>query len=242
MINLLQAHRSVRNYTDEPISEDTLHTIIRSGQHASSSNFVQAYSAIHVTDQEKKEELARLSQNPAQILSAGAVLVLCMDFYRIQEASKQVGTEITHDIAENLLVGTTDVALFAQNIAIAAESSGYGICFIGGVRNAPEEISELLGLPKGVAPMYGLTIGVPAEDHEVKPRLPIEAIVHENAYDTEKYDTLLPAYDQTIQEYYVNRSSNAKESTWSESMAAFFSTPRRMHMREFLQKRGFDLK
>ncbi|CAM5624427.1 FMN reductase (NADPH) OS=Lysinibacillus sphaericus OX=1421 GN=nfrA1 PE=3 SV=1 [Lysinibacillus sphaericus] len=43
---------------------------------------------------------------------------------------------------------------------IAAESMGYGICYIGGVRNKPEEISELLNLPDYVFPLFGLTIGV----------------------------------------------------------------------------------
>lgn len=242
MIHLLQSHRSVRQYTDEPISDDTLHTIIRSGQHASTANFIQAYSAIHVTDEAKIEQLAKLSKNPQQIESAGAVLVLCMDFYRIKQAAKHAGKEVSFDLAENLLVATTDVALFAQNIAIAAESKGYGICYIGGVRNAPEEISELLDLPEGVAPMYGLTIGVPAEDNEVKPRFPLEAIVHKNAYDTEKYDTLIPAYDETVKDYYSSRESNTKDSSWSDAMAAFLGVPRRPYMREFLQKRGFDFK
>lgn len=242
MIQLLQSHRSVRKYTNDPISDDTLHTMIRAGQQASTANFIQAYSAIHVTDKAKIKQLATLSKNPEQIQTAGAVLVLCMDFYRIQQAAKHAGVDVTFDLAENLLVATTDVALFAQNIAVAAESKGYGICFIGGVRNAPEEISELLGLPAGVAPMYGLTIGVPAEDNEVKPRFPLEAIVHKNTYDTDKYDEQIPAYDETVKDYYSNRESNAKDSSWSDAMAAFLGVPRRPYMREFLQKRGFDFK
>ena len=91
------------------------------------------------------------------------------------------------------LSAPSDVALFAQNVAIAAESKGYGICYIGGVRNAPEEISELLSLPKGVAPLFAMTIGVPDEANEVKPRLPVEAIIHENSYDADKYDEHHPS-------------------------------------------------
>ena len=106
----------------------------------------------------------------------------------MKKGARLLGKEIDFSHAENLLVGATDVALFAQNIAIAAESKGYGICYIGGVRNAPEEISELLNLPEGVAPMYAMTIGVPDEANEVKPRLPVEAIIHENSYDGDKYE------------------------------------------------------
>ena len=114
-----------------------------------------------------------------------------------KKAANLIGKDIDFSSAENILVGSIDVALFAQNVAIAAESKGYGICYIGGVRNAPEEISELLSLPEGVAPMFAMTIGVPDEANEVKPRLPVEAIIHENGYNADKYDELIPEYDET---------------------------------------------
>lgn len=238
-IKLLTAHASVRKYKELTLPKEDLHDIIRAGQHAASSNFVQAYSVIHVTDEDKRAQLAELSKNPSQVLSAGAVLVLCMDFYRVQKGASLLGKEIDFSHAESLLVGATDVGLFAQNMAIAAESKGYGICYIGGVRNAPEEISELLNLPEGVAPMYAMSIGVPDEKNEVKPRLPIEAILHENAYDGDKYEDIIPAYDQTMNDYYTSRGSNQKDAAWSDSMAAFLGTPRRPHMKDFLKKRGF---
>jgi len=239
-IKLLSAHASVRKYQDVELSKEQLHEIVRAAQHAASSNFVQAYSVIHVTDKEKRKQLAELSKNPQQILSAGAVLVLCMDFYRIEKGAALLGKEIDYSHAESLLVGVTDVGLFAQNMAIAAESKGYGICYIGGVRNAPEEISELLNLPRGVAPMYAMSIGVPDEANEVKPRLPVDAIIHENGYDEEKYNEIIPAYDKTMNDYYMNRGSNQKDAVWSDSMAAFLNEPRRTHMKDFLKKRGFE--
>src|SRR5699024_4773590 len=78
-------------------------------------------------------------------------------------------------------------ALFGQSFALAAESMGYGICYIGGVRNNPKQISELFNLPEHVIPLFGMTVGVPVKLNEVKPRLPVEAIVHEDGYDKEKY-------------------------------------------------------
>ena len=96
------------------------------------------------------KKLAELAKNPQQILSAGAVLVFCMDYYRLKKAANFLGKDIDFSSAENVLVGAIDVALFAQNVAIASESKGYGICYIGGVRNAPDEISELLSFPKAL--------------------------------------------------------------------------------------------
>ncbi len=148
--------------------------------------------------------------------------------------------DIDFSAAENVLVGAVDVALFAQNVAIAAESKGYGICYIGGVRNAPEEISELLHLPEGVAPLFAMTIGVPDEANEVKPRLPVEAIIHENGYDAKNMMNFIPAYDQTMNDYYMSRGSNQKDAAWSDSMATFLEAPRRTHMKAFLKKQGFE--
>ena len=90
--------------------------------------------------------------------------------------------------------------------------------------------------------MFAMSIGVPDEANEVKPRLPVEAIIHENSYDAAKYDEILPAYDQTMHDYYLNRGSNQKDTAWSVQMADFLAEPRRTHMKEFLAKRGFTFK
>ncbi|MBE1552958.1 oxygen-insensitive NADPH nitroreductase [Sporosarcina limicola] len=240
VIKLLTAHTSVRKYKDVPLSKEQVHELIHAGQHAASSHFVQAYSVIHVTDTSKRERLAELSKNPRQFLSAGAILIFCTDYCRLEKAAHLIGRDIDFTHAENLLVGAIDVSLFAQNVAIAAESKGYGICYIGGVRNAPQEVSNLLGLPKGVAPMFAMSIGIPDEANEVKPRLPIEAIIHENSYDPDKYDELIPAYNQTMNDYYVSRGANQKNTNWSEDMASFLGAPKRQHMKEFLKEQGFE--
>jgi FMN reductase (NADPH) len=90
--------------------------------------------------------------------------------------------------------------------------------------------------------MYAMTIGVPDEANEVKPRLPVEAIIHENSYDGDKYDAIIPAYDKTMNDYYMSRGSNQKDAAWSDSMSAFLGEPRRTHMKDFLKKRGFEFK
>ena len=88
--------------------------------------------------------------------------------------------------------------------------------------------------------MFAMTIGVPDEANEVKPRLPVEAIIHENSYNAEKYDEFIPAYDETMNDYYLSRGSNQKDAAWSDSMAEFLGAPRRTHMKDFLKKQGFE--
>src|SRR5690606_10012555 len=147
--------------------------------------------------------------------------------------------EIEGGHVENFIVPIVDTALFAQNFVVAAEAEGYGICYIGGVRNNPKEISELLNLPNYVMPLFGMTVGVPDQQNEVKPRLPLQAVVHENEYNEEKYETLLDEYDETMKKYYLRRTKNKKELTWTKSMADFVSVKRRTHMKEFVQSKGF---
>ena len=239
---LLRSHSSVRKYTGEQISKETVIDLIETAQMAASSHFVQAYSVIWVTDEEKKAKLGELSNNDFQFKTAGASFLFCVDFKRLQAAGQKHGVDIVADSAENVLVGVADVALFAQNFVVAAEAMGYGICYIGGARNNPAEISELFNLPEYVFPLFAMTIGTPTKRNETKPRLPVAAVLHENSYDVEKYDALLDEYDATMEGYYASRSANQKTATWTKQMADFLIEQKRPYIKEFLATKGFTWK
>lgn len=238
---MLKSHVSIRKYKNVKIPDEKLVEMIHSAQHAASSNFVQAYSIIRVTDPEKIKALATLSRNESQILSAPVVLLFCADLKRLEFACIKAGVSIVHDTLENFIVTVIDTALLAQNFVVAAESQGYGICYIGGVRNNPDEISELVNLPDKVFPLFGMTVGIPAEIQIVKPRLPTEAIVHENVYDETKYENIIDLYDVIMRDYYRNRLTNKKDTNWSETIGEFLKNPRRLHMRKFISSKGFHL-
>lgn len=239
---VLRSHSSVRKYTGEQIPKETVIDLIETAQMAASSHFVQAYSVIWVTDEEKKQKLGELSKNEFQFKTAGASFLFCVDFKRLQMAGQKHGVEIVADSAENVLVGVADVAIFAQNFVIAAEAEGYGICYIGGARNNPAEISELFDLPDYVFPLFAMTIGKPTKRNETKPRLPVGAILHENSYNTEKYNELLDEYDSIMENYYASRSSNQKMSNWTKQMADYLIEQKRPYMKEFLASKGFNWK
>lgn len=78
--------------------------------------------------------------------------------------------------------GTVDASICAQNICVAAESHGLGICYLGTVMYNTKSIAELLQLPSGVVPVVTLGIGYPAEEHHMSERLPLEGIVHHEKY------------------------------------------------------------
>lgn len=241
VLNLLKSHTSIRSYESTEIPDEILKQMINSAQHAASSNFVQAYSIIRVTDEDKIKALAKLSKNEQQIMSAPVVLLFCADLKRVEHACKKNNVDLGDHNLEDFIVTVVDTAIVAQNFVVAAESQGYGICYIGGVRNNPEEISHLVRLPDKVFPLFGMTVGVPAETQWVKPRLPVEAILHENNYDEEKYEHIIESYDNTMATYYKERLSNTKDTHWSETMSEFLKSPRRQHMKDFIYSKGFNL-
>lgn len=240
-INLLMRHASVRKYKDTPVSEGQLNAIIGAGQMASTSSNVQAYSVIAVTDSALKSQLAGLAGNQAYIEQCPVFLVWCADLYRLREVTKPhlQGETSYEDSTENLIVASVDAALAAQNAAVAAESLGLGIVYIGGIRNQIAEVSELLGLPELVYPIFGMCVGYPDGATGLRPRLPLEAVLHRNHYDAEATVEQVKTYDKVSSDYMRERTHGAKDTPWSVIMAERLAQPARLHMKEFLLSKGF---
>lgn len=243
-IKIIQNHRSIRKYKQADIPKEHIIEIIKSGQSAASSHFVQAYSVVQIKDKAKKEKISVLAGNQKYVNECPLFLLFCADLKRLEYACKKEGIEMQYDTTESFIVSVVDTALMAQNVLTAAESLGYGGCYIGGVRNNPEQISQLVNLPDKVIPLFGMTLGVPDEDVEVevKPRLPLSVVLHEETYQEDHYDQLLNQYDETTKSYYHSRSGNKKVTYWTKTMAKFFSEKRRVHMKEFLESKGFNLR
>lgn len=239
-LELLNRHASVRQYMDKPVSEEQLAAIIGAGQMASTSSNVQAYSVIAVTEPGLKAQLAALSGNQAYIEQCPVFLVWCADLYRLRQTTEPyLQSAETFDSTENFIVATVDAALAAQNAAIAAESLGMGIVYIGGVRNNIAKLSELLNLPELVYPVFGMCLGYPAGASGLRPRLPLEAVLHRNGYDIEKTAEQVAAYDEVSSAYMRERTGGQNDAPWSAMMAKRFADPARMHMMKFLQEKGF---
>lgn len=111
-----------------------------------------------------------------------------------------------------MLLGVVDTAMMAQNALTAAESLGLGGVYIGGLRNNIEAVTELLKLPQHVLPLFGLCLGWPADNPDLKPRLPASILVHENNYQPLDKDALAQ-YDEQLAEYYLTRGSNNRRDT-----------------------------
>lgn len=237
-IDLILSHRSIRQFTPEPVTPDQLDQILSAAQCASSSSFLQANSIIRVTDKALRKTLAELAGHQAYVAEAAEFLLFCADYQR----HCQIAPEARTGFVEQLLIGAIDGALMAQNALLAAQSLGLGGVYIGGIRNNPAAVSEAVGLPHQVIPLFGLCLGHPAQQPEQKPRLPRALVVHENRYPNELDRSLLAQYDQQIQEYYLARSGNNKQQTWSGQIKGILGKEARPFMLDFLRGKGFCLK
>ncbi|MFQ2192903.1 oxygen-insensitive NADPH nitroreductase [Aeromonas jandaei] len=237
-IDLILSHRSIRQFTAEPINSQQLDAILAAAQSASTSSFLQVTSIIRVTGPEARKQLAQLAGNQPYVEQAAEFLVFCADYHR----HGQIVPDAQTGYAEQLLIGAIDGAIMGQNALLAAQSLGLGGVYIGGLRNHPAEVSELLGLPDRVIPLFGLCLGHPAQQPEQKPRLPRALVVHQERYQRELDRDLLAHYDQQIEAYYQARSSNNKQQTWSGQIRAILTKESRPFMLGFLQSRGFNLK
>ncbi|WP_087973104.1 oxygen-insensitive NADPH nitroreductase [Oceanobacillus rekensis] len=243
VIEGLLSHRSIRKFTDEKLTQEQIYTIVKSAQQASSSSNVMAYSIIGITDQKLKNELYKVS-GQKHVKNNAHMFVFCGDLHRINQlASSEEKASIKENMesTEQFIVATIDAALAAQNASVAAESMGLGICYIGSLRNDINRVNELLGLPEHVIPLFGLITGYPDHKPDIKPRLPLEAIYHENKYKSydEQYP-LIEAYDNEMKSYYEHRSSNTKVDTWSDQMIRKYSKPTRMDVTPFVKSKKLN--
>ncbi|WP_214815580.1 oxygen-insensitive NADPH nitroreductase [Exiguobacterium sp. s59] len=243
VIETLLNHRSVRDFTDEILTDEQIQTIVESAQRASTSSFIQAYSIIGVTDEVKKKRLAEIAGNQSYVVENGHFFVFCADLHRHEMIGELQEAEVsaTLETDEKLLVAVIDAALASQNAAVAAESMGLGICYIGGIRNDLFAVKEVLGLPERVIPLFGMAVGVPASVEDQKPRLPFQHVYHENAYEAnpEQIKQSLSDYDALIHDYYMVRGSNPRKDTWTGQMGRMLSKSTRLDVKDFLKAQGY---
>lgn len=239
-IELLHNHRTIRKFTEEKLTDEEVRTLVEAGQRASTSSNVMAYSIIGITDEEMKKELRAVS-GQAYVEHNGYLFVVCADLHRIAHLGSEEEREsmrMNLESTEQLIVATVDAALVTQNMVIAAESLGLGACFLGSLRNDINRVDELLELPDYVIPLFGLAVGHPNHQPDVKPRLPFEAVFHENKYDTKK--SHIENYNQTLSAYYKQRDSNTKDDNWTSQMIRKYSIPTRMDVADYVKKKNIN--
>ncbi|MGN0097662.1 MAG: nitroreductase family protein [Corynebacterium sp.] len=276
-LETITAHRSVRLWQDREVDDTVLSTILAAAQSAPSSSNKQTVSVVVVRDHAVKEQLAGIGKRMSSHVATAPVLLLWLvDFSQIRfhatqaEQAAETGTpgdatEIhgvsslpPHDLGsldylDEPVTSVLDIGIASQTAAVAAESLGLGTVYLGSMRNDIGAVQEILGIPQDVVPFLGLAVGYgdPEENAGVKPRLPMELVVHHDRYNARSDEAgaqertrLLADYDEALADYFARYGQHPR---WSDqtlhrvSQKAATKTKRHL-IRQFLEKAGFGLK
>ena len=194
ILQALSARKSVRVYTDEPVTEAERDAILQAAFQAPTAGNQQLYTILNITDPALKARLADLCDHQPFIAKAPLVLVFLADCRRWLQAYKAAGVEdVRTPGAGDLLLAMADTCIAAQNAVTAAESLGIGSCYIGDVIENAEQMREVLHLPEYVVPACMLVFGRPTDQQKTRPkpaRFAKDAIVCENTYRDRTADEL----------------------------------------------------
>lgn len=214
MLDFLLNRRTIRNYTDQNIAPELITTLLNAAAQASNTGNMQAYSVVVSTDSGIRKSLAPAHFNQPMVTSAPAVLTFCADYHRFSQWCRQRKAEPGYDNFQSFMATAIDTLLFAQTFAIAAESEGLGICYLGTTTYNAQEIIETLKLPELVVPVTTITVGYPADNPPVTDRLPLKSVVHYETYkEFSEEDINLIYADKEKSEFYKKFTlENQKET------------------------------
>ena len=160
-LKTIMNRKSVRKFTDKPISEDDIKTILKAGMSGPSCVNSRCWSFIVVQDKEGLLKMADANVKYADPLRKATLgILVCGDLSR---------TEFFASAREFWAI---DGAIAAQNMILAAESLGIGSCWLGTwpVTERVENQAELFDLPEHIVPHSVIAFGYPAEDVPFGPR------------------------------------------------------------------------
>ncbi len=255
VLDTIMNRASVRRFRQQEIPQDTVHKIVRAGQQAPFTG--QMYSVVATQEADIRQQLTECFGRLAQ---APLFMLVCVDFYKLEEFIRSKGRVNQADDLSMLFLGIQDAAYFGQNMVLAAESMGLGSVFLGAAPWESDRLSDIFDLPERVYPLVGLVMGYPAEDPPPRPRIPTDLVLHWDRYspmddeDTEralkvmdagllregyykKLNARIPAEDET-------KESSYDEYGWSDHVSRKYGKRRRSFMsqlKESLARQGIDL-
>jgi FMN reductase (NADPH) len=214
---------SIRRFKNEPVKGNELDLILLAGQRSPSPGGFQAYSLIIVNDPEKR---SRISETIRQsfIEKAPVFILVCVDMHRFRAVLDRLGHDYHLKHGSGLyakLFSIVEASMVAQSMATAALFMGLGSCLVGAVFYAMKEISDILGLPQGVVPLVGLCLGHPDESPPLRPRWPLERVVHMNKYQdttTDEIDSYLKLANEAMEREGYYRKYSGKDTSYKERL------------------------
>ena len=181
-MELLNRHVTIRKFIDRKIDKELLENIIYSGTRASTTGNMQLYSVIVNQDKEMIDKLSPFHFNQPVAKNAPVLLTFVADFNRFVKWCELNNATHGYNNFLSFFTAAIDALLVAQNVCIAAENNGLGICYLGTTTYNAHEIIKVLQLPKLTFPVTTVAVGYPNEKPELTDRIPLDGIIHNEKY------------------------------------------------------------
>ena len=156
VIENIMTRTSIRQFTSQPVSKDTLDIIVKAGMAAPSAMNKQPWAFVVVTEREMLDSLN--AKHPyANLKTATAAIIVCGNMEKtIEGAGREYWVQ--------------DCSAATENILLAAHGLGLGAvwCGVYPVEERIADVSGVLGLPETIIPLNIVTMGYPAENPEPK--------------------------------------------------------------------------
>jgi len=242
----LLGRRSVRRYEREQVSNGDMDLIFEAIRNTPTSYNGQQFSVIDVSDPEMKLKLYELI-GQKQVKTCSHFLLFLADYHKISLMAEAIGEDMPdfNNTIDGLTVGIVDASLAMMSAVVMAESLGLGCCPVGYARTvAPEAVSALLGLPQKTFLVCGLSIGIPREIPDLKPKQPRGLMIFHNRYpqDTHEMTAGLMEYNENVTEYNRTRSGDKTDNDWAGHIIGYYREAMNYCMLRAIQRRGFDPK
>lgn len=209
LLEEIKKRKSVRSYSEEKISDETLNEILEAGRLAPSWVNIQPWKFIVIRDEKTKELLYKASGEQKQVLGANVIIACVADMEAWEKKNfgavleKSGKNQMVQDYILNsptlnpsllgnveMLTRTIEQLTYAvAYMSIQAEKSGVGCCIIGalanemtkGDENIIKELKERLNLNDKQILLTLLTLGYEKTPKETNKirKEPAEVIFYE---------------------------------------------------------------
>lgn len=147
-LDVIFTRRSIRQYTDEPVREEQVKTLLEAGMNAPSANNRQPWHFIVVDERQKLNAIMEVHPYSKMLAQAPLAIVVCADTTRSERYWQQ------------------DCAAATQNILLASRALDLGSVWLGVY---PKEVRtkgivRVFGLPEHIRPLCVIAVGHPAEE------------------------------------------------------------------------------
>ncbi len=163
----IMTRTSVRDYTDAPISKETLDTLLRAGMAAPTAGNKQPWKFIAVTDRSRLDSLA--SGNWRMAAKAQAAIVVCGDTTNVFPG-------------EGKDYWVQDCSAATENILLAAHAVGLGAVWCGcyPISERVANVKRIFSIPEEIVPLSIVMLGYPTQPTEPKDKYKPENIHYNN--------------------------------------------------------------